>query len=224
MKLSITASLVSVVALSASVALLAQDPVKVDPTHYKVLLDNASVRVLRISYAAGAKSVMHQHPDSIMVSLSDSKVKFTMSDGTTQDQAMANNSAMYAPAGAHLPSNTGATAVSGILVEFKAAAPGKAALPASRAGMTLAVLADGPHGTAYKSTAAPTFAEPAGTKHDFDQVVIALGPEQMSLSIDGKPAKTTWARGDVEFIGRGVAHEAKNTGGKPVDMVIVAIK
>jgi oxalate decarboxylase/phosphoglucose isomerase-like protein (cupin superfamily) len=55
-------------------------------------------------------------------------------------------------------------------------------------------------------------------------VVIALGPSQMSLSIDGKPAKTTWARGDVSFVGRGIAHQAKNAGGKPVDMVIVAIK
>ena len=26
-------------------------------------------------------------------------------------------------------------------------------------------------------------------------------------------AKATWARGDVQFIGRGVPHEAKNTGG-----------
>src|SRR5688572_13210956 len=34
----------------------------------------------------------------------------------------------------------------------------------------------------------------------------------MSLAIDGKPAKTTWQRGEVVFIGRGVAHESKNTG------------
>jgi hypothetical protein len=46
----------------------------------------------------------------------------------------------------------------------------------------------------------------------------------MSLSADGKPAKTTWARGDVQFIGRGVAYEARNTGDKVVDMVIVVIK
>ena len=77
---------------------------------------------------------------------------------------------------------------------------------------------------AYQTTADPTFQEPAGSKHDYDQVVIALGPAQMSLSIDGKPAKTTWARGDVQFIERGVAHESKNTGGKPIDFVIVAIK
>jgi hypothetical protein len=118
----------------------------------------------------------------------------------------------------------GAGRVDGVLIEFKAAAPGTATLPASRPGMTLDVLATGPRATAYKTTAAPTFSEPAGTKHDFDQVVVALGASQMSLAVAGQPAKTSWARGDAQFIGRGVAHEAKNTGGKPVDMVIVAIK
>ena len=73
-------------------------------------------------------------------------------------------------------------------------------------------------------TASPNFQEPAGTKHDYDQVVIALAPSQMSLSINGKPAKTTWARGDAQFIGRGTPHESKNTGGKPTDFVIVAVK
>jgi hypothetical protein len=46
----------------------------------------------------------------------------------------------------------------------------------------------------------------------------------MSLAIDGKPVKTTQTRGDVQFIGRGTPHEAKNISGKPVDFVIVAIK
>ena len=77
---------------------------------------------------------------------------------------------------------------------------------------------------AYRTTADPTFHEPAGSKHDYDQVVIALGPSQMFLAIDGKPAKTTWARGDAQFIGRGVAHEAKASAGKTGDMIIVAIK
>ena len=42
------------------------------------------------------------------------------------------------------------------------------------------------------------------------------GPAQMSLSIDGK-RQDELGRGDVQFIGRGVPHESKNTGGKPVD-------
>ena len=216
-------SIVSLV-LVWSGAALAQDAVKADPAHYKVVFENASVRVLRIGYAPGAKSSMHQHPDAIVVPLAAAKVRFTLPDGKSEDSEMANESATYTPAGTHNPANIGTRSLDALLIEFKTAAPGKAMLPASRPGMDLKVLAEGPRAMAYRSTAAATFAEPAGTTHDFDQVVIALGPAPLSLSIDGKPAKTTWARGDVQFVGRGVAHQAKNTGGKPVDMVIVAIK
>jgi quercetin dioxygenase-like cupin family protein len=216
-------SMVSLVLVWSGVA-LAQDPVKVDPAHYKVLLENASVRVLSVSYAAGATSKMHQHPDSIVIPLAAAKVRFATPDGKTEDREMANESATYTPAGTHNPTNLGTDKLSAILVEFKTPAPGTATLPASRPGMTLNVLAEGPRAMAYRSTASATFAEPAGTTHDFDQVVISLSAAQLSLSIEGKPAKTTWARGDVQYIGRGVAHEAKNTGGKPVDMIIVAIK
>jgi beta-alanine degradation protein BauB len=222
MKLRIL-SVVSLVALWSGVV-LAQDPVKVDPAHYKVLLENASVRVLSINYPVGSTSKMHQHPDAIAVMLGNAKVKFATPDGKSVEQEMGNETATYTPAGVHNPTNIGAGPIKGILVEFKGPAAGTATLPASREGMKLNVLAEGPYGMAYRSTASPTFAEPVGTKHDFDQVVIALGDSQLSLTIDGKPAKTKWARGDVQFIGRGVAHEAKNTGGKPVDMIIVAIK
>jgi quercetin dioxygenase-like cupin family protein len=213
----------SFVALGSRAA-LAQDPVKVAPANYKVVLENASVRVLQIDYAPGAKSAMHQHPDSIVIPLVASKVRFTTPDGKTQDSDLANEAAEYTPAGVHSPANLGTGRVSALLVEFKGAKPGTAALPASRPGMAMKTLTQGPYGIAYRTTAEPTFVEPAGTKHDFDQVVIALAPSQMSLAVDGKPAKTTWARGDAVFVGRGTAHEAKNTGGKPVDFVIVAIK
>ena len=202
----------------------AQDAVKVDPAHYKVVFENASLRVLRIGYAPGAKSSMHQHPVAVVVPLAAATVRFALPDGKSELSELANESAMYMPAGTHSPANVGSGAVDALLIEFKTAAPGKAALPASRPGIDVKVLAEGPHATAYRSTAAATFTEPAGTTHDYDQVVIALGPAQLSLSIDGKPAKTTWARGDVQFVGRGVAHEARNTGGKPVDMVIVAVR
>jgi quercetin dioxygenase-like cupin family protein len=216
---------VCTVVVAAAVVLRAQDAVKVDPAHYKVLIDNASVRVLQINYAPGAQSVMHHHPDSIVIPLAPAKVEFTLPDGKKQTEDMAKDAAMYTPAGTHNPKNIGTGAVTGLLIEFKGAAPGKAVLPATRQGIQLKSVAEGAYGTAYMSTAGPDFAEPAGTKHDFDQVVIALAPSTtMSLAIDGKPAKTTWKRGDAQFIGRGVAHESKNTGGKPIDMMIVAIK
>ena len=220
----IQASSVVAVVLFLSGSLFAQDALKVDPTHYKMVLENASVRVLRVAYAPGEKSVMHQHPDAIVIPLSAATVRFTMPDGKSQDQELPSESALYTPAGTHIPANIGKGPVDAVLVEFKGAAPGKAVLPDVPPGMTVKVLAEGPRATAYRATASASWAEPAGSKHDFDQVVIALGPTPLSLSIDGKPAKTTWARGEVVFIGRGVAHEAKNTGGKPGDTVIVAIK
>jgi quercetin dioxygenase-like cupin family protein len=216
------ATLAGTFMIAGSALLLAQDPVKVDPTHYKTVLDNAAVRVLKVDYAPGTKSPMHSHPGAIVISLAASKVQFTMPDKTTQDSDMANETGMYTPAGSH-SSSAGSTGANALVVELKGAA-GKATLPASRPGMTIKVLAEGPRGMAYRSTAAADFAEPAGTKHDYDQLVIALGPAQMSLSIDGKPAKTTWARGDVQFIGRGTPHESKNNSGKPVEFIIVAIK
>jgi len=203
----------------------AQDPAKVDPAHYKVVLDNPSVRVLRIAYPVGDKSQMHQHPDSMVVVLSDNgKTRFATPDGKTADQTMGANTAMYTPATTHDPSNIGTVPVDAIIVEFKAPKPGTATLPTERPNMTVKSLAEGPRATAYMITADPSFHEPAGTKHDYDQVVISIAASQMALVVDGQPAKTSWKRGDVAFIGRGVAHESKNASSEPIDFIIVAIK
>lgn len=223
MRLINACSVMSLVAVASSVV-LAQDPVKVAAANYKVILENASVRVLNVTYAAGAKSAMHQHPDSIAVSLTPASVRFTTPDGKSEDAEMANESGRYMPAGTHSPANIGKGPFQVIVVEFKTPGPGKATLPTARPGMEMKMLAEGPRAMAYRATTAANFAEPAGTTHEFDQVVIALGSGQVSLSIDGKPARTNWSRGDAEFIGRGVKHEAKNTGGKPLDMILVAIK
>jgi hypothetical protein len=147
-----------------------------------------------------------------------------MPDGKSQERDLANEAAEYMPGGPHSPENVGTGKVDALLIEFKAAAPGTAALPSTREGLGMKMLAEGPRAVAYRTTADPTFQEPAGTKHDYDQVVIALSDAKMSLSIDGKPAKTSWTRGDVQFIGRGVAHESKNETGKPIDFVIVAVR
>jgi quercetin dioxygenase-like cupin family protein len=225
MKSAATALVCTSLLLLASATARAQDPVKVDPAHYKVVLDNPSVRVLRIAYPAGSKSKMHQHPDSMVVVLSDKgTMQFATPDGKTEDQTMAANTAMYTPATTHNPSNIGTTPMDAILVEFKAPNPGTATLPTERPNMTVKSLAEGPRAMAYMITADPSFHEPAGSKHDYDQVVISTAPSQMSLAIDGQPAKTSWKRGDVAFVGRGVAHESKNASSKPVDFIIVAIK
>jgi len=214
----------AVVLSALPVAAAAQDPVKVDPAHYKVLIDNAAVRVLKVNVAPGAKTPMHAHPDALLVPLGSGKARFTLPDGKTEDALLTKETAAYTPAGTHAGANVGTTKVDLILVEFKTAAPGTATLPTGRPGLQQTMLVESPRAVAFKTTAAPDFHEAAGSTHEYDQVVIALGPSDLSLAVDGKAPVTKWQRGDVQFIGRGTKHEAKNTGGKPVDFIIVSIR
>ncbi len=97
---------VSMVVL-CSVPALAQDATKADPAHYKVVFENASVRVLKIDYAAGEKSKMHQHPDAIVVPLTTAKMRFALADGKTEERELATGAALYTPAVTHTPENMG---------------------------------------------------------------------------------------------------------------------
>jgi quercetin dioxygenase-like cupin family protein len=103
-------------------AVSAQDPVKVDPKHYKVEMENDQVRILRVHYGAGEKSVMHSHPNTVAVFLSDGKVKFTYADGKTQDASGKAGQAMYAPATVHNPENVGDASMDILVIELKGAA------------------------------------------------------------------------------------------------------
>src|SRR5882724_13175491 len=77
------------------------DPVKVDAKHYKVDFENESVRVLRISYAPGEKSVMHYHPNSVAVYLTDAKTRMTTPDGKSEEAPGKAGASVWAPAGSH---------------------------------------------------------------------------------------------------------------------------
>jgi quercetin dioxygenase-like cupin family protein len=109
----------------SAVPAFAQDPVKVDPKHYKVEFENEHVRVLRISYGAGEKSVMHSHPNSVAVFLTDGQVKFTTPDGKSREVPAKAGSTQWTPAGKHLPENIGDKPFELILVELKGKSTGK---------------------------------------------------------------------------------------------------
>jgi quercetin dioxygenase-like cupin family protein len=112
--------LLTVAALVAlAVPAYAQDPVKVDPKHYKVEFENAQVRVLRITYGPGEKSVMHEHPASVAVFLTDGNARFTLPDGTSQDVFSKAGTIEWDAGGRHLPENVGDKGFELILVELK---------------------------------------------------------------------------------------------------------
>ena len=64
---------------------LERDPVKLDPKHYSVELENDQTRVVRIKYRGHEKSPMHQHPRGVVVFLSEAHFRFTFPDGKTEE-------------------------------------------------------------------------------------------------------------------------------------------
>ena len=95
------------------------DPVEVDPGHYQVEHEDDQVRVLRIKYEPGDKSVMHGHPASIGVSLTDLHARFELPDGSTEELNMEAGQVMAFPEGEHLPENLSDQPMEAILIELK---------------------------------------------------------------------------------------------------------
>ena len=95
------------------------DPISVDPKHYKVEMENDQVRVLRISYGSHEKSVMHGHPDSVAIFLTDLHVRFTSPDGKTEEQRGKAGQVLMTPAGEHPPENLEGKRFELILFELK---------------------------------------------------------------------------------------------------------
>jgi quercetin dioxygenase-like cupin family protein len=102
-----------------STAALAQDAVKVDPKHYKVVTENAQVRVLHIHYGPHETSVRHSHPNSVATFLTDAHIKFLLGNGKTIMSNGKAGDAVFEPAGIHTPTNMSDKPFDAVLVELK---------------------------------------------------------------------------------------------------------
>ena len=96
-----------------------QDPVKVDPKHYTIELENEKVRVLRIKYGPREKSVMHGHPALVGVMLTDGHIRFTYPDGKTEEVSAKAGQVLAFPALDHLPENLENRPFEVVAVELK---------------------------------------------------------------------------------------------------------
>ena len=118
--LTTTVLFATLVLVFAAKTALAQDPVKVDPKHYKIEVENDQVRVLRITYGPHEKSVMHGHPSGVVIFLTAAHFKFTLPGGKSQEKRWKAGETSLAAAGKHLPENLSDKPAEAILVELKA--------------------------------------------------------------------------------------------------------
>jgi len=97
----------------------AQDPVKVDPTHFKVTLNNQQVRVMEFRVKPGEKTPMHSHPNHIIYSLNGGTLKFTLANGKSDTATIKPGQVVWHNAETHAVENVGKTEVRGLDIELK---------------------------------------------------------------------------------------------------------
>ena len=94
------------------------DPVVTNPHLYSVIFENERVRVLEYVDEPGAQSVPHEHPDSVMITLSSFSRQLS-SGGATLDVELPAGTARWLGAQEHSGRNTGSTQTHVIFVELK---------------------------------------------------------------------------------------------------------
>ncbi len=103
----------------ASACSLGQDPTKVEPKHYKLDFENDRVQVVSVHYGPHEKSVLHDHPGGVVVSLTEAHLRFTDENGKTREVfSKAGEVRWYAPM-KHRVENLGDTTYDGVYVGVK---------------------------------------------------------------------------------------------------------
>lgn len=98
------------------------DPVVSNPGLYSVIFENDRVRVLEYFDHPGQESIPHDHPDSVMLTLSSFTRRLASGDQTV-DVEMPAETARWLGAQNHSGHNTGTTATHCIFVELKEPSP-----------------------------------------------------------------------------------------------------
>ena len=98
---------------------VADNAVVADPKHYTVEFENDKLRIIRIKYGPGEKSVMHSHGPNVAVFLTSNAARFTLPDGTSVDATTEAGVAQYSDAEEHLPENLSDDTLEVVLVEMK---------------------------------------------------------------------------------------------------------
>lgn len=104
---------------------MTQDPVESNPRNYSVVFENDRVRVLEYRDVPGTKTIIHRHPDSVMITASAFRRRLTTPQREMDVQLPA-GAAQWLPAQEHVGENTGDTETHVFFVELKEAPPSAA--------------------------------------------------------------------------------------------------
>ena len=109
------------------------DPAETNPQHYKVVFENEHTRVLEYTDRPGDRTTPHEHPDSVMITLSSFRRRL-YSGGVERDVELQAGQALWVPAQRHAGENIGDTESHSMFIEFKSATPPPSAASAGPLG------------------------------------------------------------------------------------------
>ncbi|MFI5102622.1 MAG: cupin domain-containing protein [Terriglobales bacterium] len=98
---------------------LAQDPSKVEPTHYKLAFENEYVQVVNVHYGPHEKSALHAHPGGVVVVLTAGHLRFTDENGKIREVFAKPGESRWYPPFHHKVENLGDTAYSAVYIGIK---------------------------------------------------------------------------------------------------------
>lgn len=95
------------------------DPTTTDPDKYKVIFENDRVRVLEYRDEPSQKTSPHEHPDSLMYTLSSFQRRLIGGSGESRDVALESGEVRWLDAQTHSGENIGSTPTHVLFVELK---------------------------------------------------------------------------------------------------------
>jgi len=114
------AGLVAIMMVLFVSSVRAQDPVKTDPTHYKLELENDRVRVLHVSVEPNGKLEVNELGDAVIVPLRDYESTLKTANGETKVERVMGKPAWVTAGRREV--EAGARGVDALLIELKPAA------------------------------------------------------------------------------------------------------
>jgi quercetin dioxygenase-like cupin family protein len=103
----------------ATVSAPAQDPVKVEPSHYSLNFENDRVQVVSVNYGPHEKSALHDHPGGVVVVLSEAHLRFTDESGKTREVFAKPGEVRWYPPFKHRVENLGDTTYHAVYIGMK---------------------------------------------------------------------------------------------------------
>lgn len=94
------------------------DPVESNPEHYALIFENERIRVLEYTDKPGEKTTPHEHPDSVMYTLSSFRRRLH-AGGAHRDVELPSGVTSWLPAQQHSGENIGDTETHVLFVELK---------------------------------------------------------------------------------------------------------